>query len=707
MRTKSKLLLQRPPADFDEVKRRFIRQNRDLAKNNSNQSLRIRSLELEVSRLQADNLDLRERILQLQNELDGARAGQLPGDPIRRVREELQAKLAELSGLVDSLNVVAHDTDENVTSELRRDKRPLEGLWRERQPLTEAMRENQMPTIAEDKQYPRQTLGAEEISTIRLADQGRNESPDLGPPPVARFDYEDPVKQWPLLTTQPASQIGEADELSASLLVNLENRQRRNGSGPELETRQHSVVSQSPTRTDVELPTMLRTGAKRKLADRDLGKPFKPPGTGDFTFSRKSVASEAKSRPGQRSPEVVDLASKTVVDIIQDVSATPPRSVRRVLGDKSVNMSPRKLSATSILDNMDRETIEKPEKPTAPRSASAVRKRRVTTVPQPLPPDDIVTTIEIPSSAMSPYLSVPPETPAPKNLFSPTPSETLAARPATDGQARAGTPPPSELSTPNIATDGIGGMRPSRRARVAINYTEPSLNAKIRRPGKGMVDAVTGLVDPRRAMSGSATERKPRAVVVKKEPVEDDLAEEEAWRNLPPRTSADVAARPLAPNSVDSSSDNYSLNTPLENESVSHQSDHNLSAASATISALMAGGRRRRRDTVQSLPQEDLGSDIAAKMEELNVYDFTGSSSPAGCSHDVLSGQGGVGKSQAIASRRRHSSVVKSPPDGLELEGRSAEADRPQSAVASFAGGERGSSSKLERAANRRRSMML
>ena len=48
MRTKSRpppLARQNLSANFDEVKRRFIRQNRELAKNNSSQSLRIRSLE--------------------------------------------------------------------------------------------------------------------------------------------------------------------------------------------------------------------------------------------------------------------------------------------------------------------------------------------------------------------------------------------------------------------------------------------------------------------------------------------------------------------------------------------------------------------------------------------------------------------------------------------------------------------------------------
>lgn len=73
MRTKSKPHNLPPAADFAEVKRRFTRQNRELAKNNSTQSLRNRSRELEVSKLLSDNPDLREQVLSSQNELYDAR----------------------------------------------------------------------------------------------------------------------------------------------------------------------------------------------------------------------------------------------------------------------------------------------------------------------------------------------------------------------------------------------------------------------------------------------------------------------------------------------------------------------------------------------------------------------------------------------------------------------------------------------------------
>ncbi|TKA83486.1 hypothetical protein B0A55_00557 [Friedmanniomyces simplex] len=704
----------------DAVKRRFTRQNRELAKHNSNQSLKIRSLEIEVAKLQADNLSLEKQNVQLQKELKSARSGQVSGDVVRTLREELQAKLAELSGLVEGIDALVH-TAEDAEVDVARDKKPLEGQWRERQPLTEAMRENQMPTITEDKQYPRQTLGADEIQAIRLSDQGSNESPDLGPPPVAHFDYEDPIKQLSLSAKEPSTETAEEEdeELPASLSVNLETRRRRKDGHPKLDIRRHSIISQSPTKIDSEPSTILRTGAKRKLADRDLEKTIIPPAKGDFTFSRKGTASDSKVSGPPSVAEDASAPGEQAVQIVQDASATPPRPARKVLGDRSVNMSPRKAPAPAAPEKAGKDAPEKLTKPAAPRSASATaRKRRVSAIPQPLLHEDVV----VPTVELAPPIEVhpsmlAPQTPAPPDLFSPTPSEASAARPA-DESTRAGTPPPSDLSTLSVPTDG-GGMRPSRRARAAVNYTEPSLNAKIRRPGKGMVDAVTGLVDPRRAMSASVSKASlPRTVVVKKEPIGDDEADEVDWRSLP--SAADVAApaSPLAPRSVEvGGSDPLALQV----DDPVTQAD-NPSAASATISALMAGGRRRRRESIQHLqhPPEDVNDDVAAKMEELDLYDFKDSSSPptSADKSDALSGNkfggGGAVKSKGLAGHRRHSSVPKALPDkpGLasSFEGGTAAVVASSAAVSGSTAGMvagQGGGGRWERAASRRRSMML
>ncbi|TKA49225.1 hypothetical protein B0A54_01302 [Friedmanniomyces endolithicus] len=710
----------------DAVKRRFTRQNRDLAKNNSTQSLRIRSLEIEVGKLQAENLAFQERVLQLQNELDEARSGQLSGEAVRRVREELQAKLAELSGLVEGIDALAKAAGDGVVETVR-ERKPLEGQWRERQPLTEAMRENQMPTIAEDKHYPRTTLGVDEIQSLRLSDQGSNESPDLGPPPVAHFDYEDPVKQLSPSAIGPSTETPEEDEgLPASLSINLETRRRRKDSQPKLEIRRHSIIAQSPKKTDNEPLTILRTGAKRKLADRELDKPVPSLAKSDFTFSRKGAASDSKALVAPSTPEDSSALGERAAEIIPTASATPPRPSRRVLGDKSVNMSPRKVLAPPATEKAGKDPPEPLPRPAGPRSVSAsAHNRRVSSIPQPLPHEEALPTVELAPFNNDLHQQVlAPETLAqPEDIFSPTPSETPAARP-TDEHIRAGTPPPSDLSTLSIATDGGngGGVRPSRRARVAVNYAEPSLTTKIRRPGKGMVDAVNGLVDPRRAMSAPVDKQSvPRSVTVKRELFENDEAGELGldWRRLPSAMEdVVVAGSPLAPKSVEISSSD-----PLTSQADApvYRPEH-PSAASATISTLMAAGRRHRRESTQHLqhPSGGLDSDVAAKLHELDLYDFKDSSSPPSSSAEKFTALstktlGDNAKSSKVpaGSHRRHSSVPKilrETPGGMQaLEGRTGDGpvhSASANGTAGVVGGPAGSDGRAERAASRRRSMI-
>ncbi|KAK3722746.1 hypothetical protein LTR37_002318 [Vermiconidia calcicola] len=648
MRTKSKLVVQKPPADFEEVKRRFIRQNRELAKNNSSQSLRIRNLELEVSRLLADNLELRNQVLHLQNEVCNAQR-QNANSAAQRVKQELQAKIAELSSLVDGIE----DAQEAGSQYTTRERKPLEGNWRERQPLTELMRESQMPTIVEDKQYPRRTLGADEIHAIRLSDHSSNGSPDLGPPPVAHFDYEDPVKNASPLgnkmsPAKPAS-TSEEDLLPASLSVNLETRRKRKDGSSRLEIRRHSLLPQSPEKAEGEPPTILRTGAKRKLADRgENDKPIKPPSKGDFTFSRKTTGEETKTTDGKRTPaEAPELTAPA-----------SPKPARKVLSDKSVNMSPRKTVQTTGKPEKDNSDRPMPSKPAFAKDPAAGRRRRASSIPMPSPPREAPNTIELlPPPELASPIETDPKTPAALDLFSPTPSEP-SAKPA-DG--RGDTPPPGDISTLSTTTDG--GTRPSRRARAAVNYAEPSLMAKMRRPDKKMVDAISGLQDSRRVISASGARRTSsltREVVVKDEPVEE---EGDAWKDLPVATGV----APGSPLRERSDHDNIQV-MPVEDYQAASR-DVQASASSATISALM----RKRRPSSQRQPDMDV---TAKKLEELDLYDFKESSSP-----------GTDGSTGARPAHRRHSSVPK------DIGG-------PQVDHVPSVG-------RSERAASRRRSMML
>ena len=153
-----------PSAETIEVvKRRFLRQNRELAKTNSTQSIRIRSLENDCSRLLAENLALREQVLSLHNKIDSR-----PGlDHIDVVKTQLEAKLQELGVLVAGLAQMKSGSQEDKgrrkSQMTAKRKSGEERQWRSGLGLQEV--ENAMlPTIAEGKFYPRRTMGYVKIA---------------------------------------------------------------------------------------------------------------------------------------------------------------------------------------------------------------------------------------------------------------------------------------------------------------------------------------------------------------------------------------------------------------------------------------------------------------------------------------------------------------------------------------------------------------
>ncbi|KAI6873080.1 hypothetical protein KC334_g18657 [Hortaea werneckii] len=423
---------------------------------------------------------------------------------------------------------------------------------------------------------------------------------------------------------------------------------------------------------------MLRTGAKRKLSDREIDQPIKPPTQADFTFSRKG---ESKAIVAETEKEVEnESAQQSSAEATQDVATTPSKPVRKVLGDKSVNQSPRKnhLPATGKPNKPEKEEGKKPEKP-APKSnpvsaRGQSRNRRGSNIPQPSPSHDdtnILPTVEIPPPSADAPTEPPPKTPAaPTDIFSPTPSEPSARQPS-QPEPRAGTPPPSDLSTlSTTSAEGAGPAggsgRPSRRARSAVNYAEPSLVAKMRRPGRGMVDAVTGLQGTRRKSSNASgltvtgerkvpaeeQQRKGRKieekeevgdgeVFIKPEPTEDD---EEAWKGLPCSTGRGEEEIVVKKEEEEEQEVGNPSGNP-EEDPHTHSSSANLTAPNRkddTHSSTMDHpdsnddkSRRRKRLSLQQPPQSSPSTNdndetlqtTTSKLAELDLYDFKDPSS--------------------------------------------------------------------------------
>ena len=132
-----------------------------LRRANSTQSLRIRNLESEVSRLLSENVSLREQIIKLQYEIE-KNNGQSIEDNVTSVKAKLEEKLAELGGLVKELGQVQKVTGTRRTSKRKSagQSSPDQKNWKNVLTLSEATggMDGRLPPILEDKYYPRRTM---------------------------------------------------------------------------------------------------------------------------------------------------------------------------------------------------------------------------------------------------------------------------------------------------------------------------------------------------------------------------------------------------------------------------------------------------------------------------------------------------------------------------------------------------------------------
>ncbi|KIW05263.1 uncharacterized protein PV09_03795 [Verruconis gallopava] len=596
---------------IDALKRRFIRQNRELAKNNSAQSVRIRCLEAEISRLLTDNLQLRDEILQLRNDLEGVPSKRLLGV----VKDQLEAQVQVLAQLVAGIGISREKKEKkNEALSLRL---PTVGWGRGLSDPLDGT-DGRLPAIMEDKSYPRQTLNAEEIQALA---EGSADSPALGSPPVSYFRDEEPIKFENLSTVEPKKENEDLD----SFPPHLETRRKKKDGNTKIAIRRMSVFSpseeeakngeESKVRVMQTAPT--RTGAKRKLALRDDdGNP-----TEEFTFCRKpnntsNSADELREKDSSAEPLTDGLKSDLGRPALAKLAE------RKALGERNVNtdpvVSPKKtVKNPTILE--EKEALKKMvEQAKQKQRTSRDRKSRVaTTMPVTTASQNTASQAAQVSEVSPPEESIkmdlPPKTPATVGDMFSAPSTEDSTR----TQGGRDTPPPSDLSA---STDATG--RPGRRARAHVNYAEPSLAAKMRRPTKELLDAVG---KDGRPLSG---------MIVKKDPVglktEGSEGVGSVWKTMPSASMikserGEGRVEPGSPLSKKSTTSREPMKAVAETEPTQP------SAASQAIAALIkesrtnAASRRRSTATLQrALDTERCGE--RKDKGSSSIYDFASSS---------------------------------------------------------------------------------
>ncbi|KAK4162292.1 hypothetical protein QBC43DRAFT_302304 [Cladorrhinum sp. PSN259] len=472
--------LNEPPVsadtNFEILRRKFLRQNRDIAKINSDQSQKIRRLENDCACLLSENLDLRGRIIRLEKLLEDNSARRI-ADHALEIKAKLEEQLAEFGALLGNLGMEP-PAKRHSSSEGRRFSKPRQSSARSPRspparkrrdtnidPETLAAQEGRLAPIYENKSYPRATMNSDEILALcAAAADTSSDSLELGPPPVSRFIEEIPVKQ-----DSPVRRIAEDEHLTITRPPKLDFEKKIPLSPEPVKKPESVVLKNIEVRSDKENtpaaqsapapgPRAVRAGSKRKFGDENnVAKAALA-----LEKTIENATSAEKSFPGRE-------AQKR-----RSIKELPINRKRQPLTAKSTNedvCSPKK---AQTLESKD----VKKTKPSEPKDLPMKDM-------SPPPPPKFLPKIELPPP-VAPVLTTLPE-----------PAEILLS-PATPARCSEEPPQPAPHDTPppaHISSEGETS-RPSRRARSAVSYAEPNLRDKMRRPTKELFDAVSGLQRP-------------------------------------------------------------------------------------------------------------------------------------------------------------------------------------------------------------------
>ncbi|QQK46440.1 Shugoshin family protein [Penicillium digitatum] len=458
-----------PAESIDALKRRFVRQNREIARVNSLQSLRIRSLESEVSHLLSENVSLRKQVINLTQEAERLEAGKMLHNGIYDIKSKLDAKLAELSSLAADLGSLPRKVGKLCDEQFDRPKQTAES-----RPRTEEMMEGEdgrLPAIIEDKFYPRRTLEPQELDSLVDDDNSILDSP-----PQFSFMLEE--EHAPIGHSSPSSpettfisQINNdiPEEPEPLLPPTLETRKKN-------KKKSSSIIAPevSPTPTDQQPSLLIDTtqqatsvSTKRKYIpeDDDRFTSNLDVDEDEFQFTRPSHSPKKQTSPCE-DKQRDQLPTKSHVEGTRGPQ-TPVLSMRKVLEPKSANSnlgSPKKARTSSYQDStLVQRSTKGDENNFSPQKVKDVEK--------------------VGGKTANPKPRV--------SKIAPSNKEKRAGRPAPPQLEELALCLPALSPHPNaLNMEEESAGRPSRRRGAVVSYAEPNLRDKMRRPTKEMIDAV-------------------------------------------------------------------------------------------------------------------------------------------------------------------------------------------------------------------------
>ncbi|KAF9870141.1 shugoshin [Colletotrichum karsti] len=646
--------LNEPPVSADSIdtlRRKLLRQNRDLAKANAAQLVKLRNVEADFARSLSENLRLHGRIIELEKELDDNNARRV-ADHALDIKSRLEAQLLECMGRRSSRASLPPRSPPR--------RRPPRELLKEAG--AQAQDDDRLPTITENKSYPRATLDREQILALcseaadTSATADTTDSPELGPPPMSRFvdseavDIGSPSQPTDYPEPEPTSYSSPVASPSPSPAPAPTVRST-------LKTDKNIIVRPDPTpvveNVDPEKPRPKETpimppavpqmsakaGSKRKYSiGEDAGK------------TSQTTAESPKSREGAERPIIgrERQSGKTLKELAHirretRERTTAPINTRKPLAAKSTNddvTSPIKNTKAAACEG--KTMADKPK----PRAAS---QRAAQKIREAEAEDEMVSAVEVTIAAPSspaPVVDVLPSTePVPLEAAllspaSPAPTSRLSLSSVRD------TPPPAEISSHGETS------RPSRRARSAVSYAEPNLRDKMRRPTKELYDAVSGQTRYlQRSGSAKSDGTTPdEVVIIKRESIDGDSlgnipaaisSPEDAPEGQVISTDATESMQPVEPTTSAARPDRKKRTSSMMSRSISETEDE----------------RSARLAQAGSLDRSTSGQPRSPAEGDVDPYEFT-SSTPGSDSSRIAELKENAPPARQIKSSRRLSSVT-------------------------------------------------
>jgi hypothetical protein len=638
---------------LESLRRKMLRQNRDLAKSNNVRALRIRELEGECACMLSENLELRGRILDLEKQVEDGEARRI-ADHALAIKTKLEAQLTEWGTLLAGLGL--EPPMKKHSPRIRSSTKPRLSFSSTRpSPSQRRLRDvardiEDLGHISENKTHTRMSLNPEQILALRSeADSSEPlESPDLGPPPVSQFINEDPVKvdsparATPTKTTASAtipsvkSPFALSSQQIKSPQTNVEvdrtsdaepeepspckNKQAPTTSKPEPKPKTTKQPAAEPVPTPISAPAPAtvpavqpsKAGSKRKLsASQEL-----PSNRGGRLNNENQTTKDRVSIRDKADGKTL----KELTQLRKEVKTRPISAGRRPLASKSTNddmNSPQKQA----------KPVEKVE--TAVTKAELKPAKSVCGNPKtkPLQVDSAPEAVSRRSSILARELGIPVTEPV---LLSPTSPEPL---PSLD-EARGDTPPPADITVEGEMT------RPSRRNRTAISYAEPNLRDKMRRPTKDLIDAVAADAKNSRRSSQSA----PDMSMIKRESdavgLLHDVPSADGYQLM-----VESSTMPASPLSHKGASPEDLVKPVTTNKPKRHST----------------APRLVKDQTSEMIKEEDVESrdistaDTTGESGEIDPYEFTSSSPQSGKQEDV--GEKRKSVTRSSRSSRRFSTI--------------------------------------------------